>query len=38
MEYITKYGGMMTPEQKQLFRNKFGAGLKHDPLRYFGVN
>ena len=38
MEYITKYGGMMTPEQKQSFRDKFGAGLKHDPLRYFGVN
>lgn len=37
MEYITKYGAAMRPEQKQKFRDEFGKGLKHDILRYFGV-
>ena len=38
MEYVVEFGGEMTPEQKQRFRDRFGAGLKYDPLRYFGVN
>lgn len=38
MEYVVEFGGSMTPEQKQRFRQRFGAGLKYDPLRYFGVN
>lgn len=38
MEYVVEFGGAMTPEQKQRFRDRFGAGLKYDPLRYFGVN
>jgi hypothetical protein len=38
MEYVVEFGGAMAPEQKQRFRDKFGKGLKYDPLRYFGVN
>lgn len=37
IEYITKYGSTMSPAQKQSFRDRYGKDLKHDVLRYFGV-
>lgn len=37
IEYITKYGSTMSPAQKQSFRERYGKDMKHDVLRYFGV-